>query len=435
MTWNRVKAFLTNIALVSVSLLLSWEIFSNALYVYKRGAFFYAQVSTTENEVNQGIRLPGSVFHPYLGFLNRQGRVEETWVSNNHGWPIAKKLIDQEAPWNTYPYEPQPDELIIGIFGGSVAAGFALDAQDDREFAEALEQLKATDKRKVRILNFAMSGYKQPQQALTLAYYLSLGQKFDLVINIDGFNEAVTMWHNWSNNIDPMNPADQVWGAMARALTEQASVSKADKNFDAAYHQHKSAEANRAIDRCVMASCYGYHRLMVSVHARLAEWYRGKAGWAETADASAEFFASYESVAPAVKVQFIPYIADRWFDASLTMRNLATGSGAAYLHVLQPNQWFRPSGDYQPMNPDHIYDWVIDPVNLGYTEMLSRADDLASAGVNFWDASALLPANRSRSLWLDDCCHYTEAGYDIFFKGITEQIQRHGLLVQGANYR
>jgi len=39
-------------------------------------------------------------------------------------------------------------------------------------------------------LCFSHEGYKQPQQLLVLSYFLSIGQPFDMVMNIDGFNEV-----------------------------------------------------------------------------------------------------------------------------------------------------------------------------------------------------------------------------------------------------
>ena len=39
-------------------------------------------------------------------------------------------------------------------------------------------------------VNLALGGYKQPQQLMTLAYLLSLGAEFDVILNIDGFNEV-----------------------------------------------------------------------------------------------------------------------------------------------------------------------------------------------------------------------------------------------------
>ena len=53
----------------------------------------------------------------------------------------------------------------------------------------------------------AHEGYKQPQQALVLAYFLSIGQPFDLVINIDGLNEVALSPLNNQQNLDISMPS------------------------------------------------------------------------------------------------------------------------------------------------------------------------------------------------------------------------------------
>ena len=45
--------------------------------------------------------------------------------------------------------------------------------------------------RKIDIVRLALPGQKQPQQLMTLAWVQSLGAEFDIVVNLDGYNEAV----------------------------------------------------------------------------------------------------------------------------------------------------------------------------------------------------------------------------------------------------
>ena len=56
-------------------------------------------------------------------------------------------------------------------------------------------------------LCMAHEGYKQPQQLQVLAYFLSIGQPFDLVINIDGFNEVALSPLNNQQNLDISMPS------------------------------------------------------------------------------------------------------------------------------------------------------------------------------------------------------------------------------------
>jgi hypothetical protein len=53
-----------------------------------------------------------------------------------------------------------------------------------------LERLDRFRGKEIVILSLATGGYKQPQQLMALTYLLALGAHFDLVINVDGFNEV-----------------------------------------------------------------------------------------------------------------------------------------------------------------------------------------------------------------------------------------------------
>jgi hypothetical protein len=63
------------------------------------------------------------------------------------------------------------------------------------------------------VLKLAIGAYKQPQQLITLSYLLSLGAKFDYIINIDGFNEVtLPIIENSNLNIHPAFP--MYWGQL-----------------------------------------------------------------------------------------------------------------------------------------------------------------------------------------------------------------------------
>ena len=92
-------------------------------------------------------------------------------------------------PRRDYPVARASDrQLLVGIFGGSVGAWFCEVGAD--RLAARLAAAPAFRGRDVVPLCFSHEGYKQPQQLLVLSYFLSIGQAFDLVINIDGFNEV-----------------------------------------------------------------------------------------------------------------------------------------------------------------------------------------------------------------------------------------------------
>src|SRR5262245_57019811 len=97
------------------------------------------------------------VIHPYLGFV-----------------PDPAALADQitiDDPRQS----PAPSDrlLVVGVFGGSFAAGVC-------HFAGAeLRRVLARPDKDVHLFCTASGGYKQPQQLLTLAYLLAQGVRFD----------------------------------------------------------------------------------------------------------------------------------------------------------------------------------------------------------------------------------------------------------------
>ena len=106
---------------------------------------------------------------------------EVYFVTNNYGFDSMLN----------YPYRKQSaNEYVIGIFGGSVPLGFVKSTMPGL-FDHILAKTPQLKGRQVTVLSFAQSAFKQPQQLEILAYFLSLGQQFDLVVNIDGVGEIL----------------------------------------------------------------------------------------------------------------------------------------------------------------------------------------------------------------------------------------------------
>src|SRR5690606_10565907 len=137
--------------------------------------------------------LTGDALHPYFGPMHRPGVRAE---SNNFGFG---------SPY-AFPYRRANDrQLLIGIFGGSVARFFC--DQGIPRLTQVLERDPRYAGREIVPLCFAHEGYKQPQQLLVLAYFLSIGQELDLVLNIDGFNEVALGAYNYNQGRDISMPS------------------------------------------------------------------------------------------------------------------------------------------------------------------------------------------------------------------------------------
>ena len=127
------------------------------------------------------------VVHPYTGFVV----LGETAVPGCYtgGYECLQKV----QGFADLPMPKRSDsELHVAILGGSVAVG-TVNGTAPNLYARLLGRLPQFQGKKINIHNLALGGYHQPQQLMSLAYYYSIGAEFDLVINLDGFNEvAVT---------------------------------------------------------------------------------------------------------------------------------------------------------------------------------------------------------------------------------------------------
>ena len=136
-----------------------------------------------------------NVVFPSEDELREEGREAPRLATNNFGFV---------SPYN-FPIVRSGNEFIIGIFGGSVGVWFC-QVGVERLLAD-LQQHEFFKARTLVPLCMAHEGYKQPQQLLVLAYFLSIGQPFDLVINIDGFNEVAISPLNNQQNLDISMPS------------------------------------------------------------------------------------------------------------------------------------------------------------------------------------------------------------------------------------
>ena len=105
-----------------------------------------------------------------------------------------------------YPFvKTRDDQVVIGIFGGLVGVWFY--QAGATRLIEALRRHPYFSNRELVPLCLSHEGYKQPQQLLVLSYFLSIGQTFDLVVNIDGFNEVALSSLNEQRGLDLSMPS------------------------------------------------------------------------------------------------------------------------------------------------------------------------------------------------------------------------------------
>lgn len=117
------------------------------------------------------------------------------------------------------------------------------------------------------------------------------------------------------------------------------------------------------------------------------------------------------SVAPREGAPLFTDIAATWTSASMLMNEPLAARGAAYVHVLQPNQYhttrtFSESEAATALSDASPYK---KSVEAGYPVLVATAEKRLAGKVRFLDATRVFDREPA-PVYMDNCCHYTLAG-------------------------
>lgn len=407
-----------------VVLCVAAEVTGLGVYYFQHGWLFYLNPYRTTFQSVETARAGGALtdvgLHPYFGPVHRAGLPVEVPASMAGERPAAAAapLVTNNfgfASAQAYPYRRASErEFIIGVFGGSVGAWFCqLGAP---RLAAALKGRPFFRDKTIVPLCFSHEGYKQPQQALLLTYFLSVGQPFDLVVNIDGFNEVALSRVNDEAGLDMSMPSAMHLEGL-RTLIDGATLTSEKLQSLAAIEGHRQrmnlvgARLNRAWSAVMYVALERYYRIVEGRYQ--AERVRFAALPSAGVDGSALH------VTPRIdrgdRGAFFDDVARLWLRSSEVMRDALARDGTAYVHVLQPNQYFSrrrfsPEERAVAINPASPFK---PGAEQGYPKLLAALVRSASAGSSpVFDATRLFDDERAL-VYVDDCCHYTQRGNDL----------------------
>ena len=403
------------------------ELVGIGLHYLRTGQLFYLHrpASDVVRETARG-EITADRLNPYFGPSHKAGqqfdfppelRDERTpsvqLKTNNFGF---------DSPYN-FPIVKANREFIVGIFGGSVSVFFCL-AGVDRLVAD-LQRHEFFKERKIVPLCMAHEGYKQPQQLIVLSYFLSIGQTFDLVVNIDGFNEVA---------LSPLNDRQGLDISMPSAPHLLPLINLIDRSTLTPARLESLSAISRHRERLNWLAGVLQRNRLASVGVAL-EYYRGIV--ARRYDEETRRFAALESAPSGQQlVSAIPPteqriggtlyedIARNWAQSSLLMRDMLAPRGTAYVHVLQPNQYktsraFGAAEARIALSSDSPFK---PGVEQGYPALVAEA---ASRGMTrstgFLDATRIFDAEAA-PVYIDNCCHYTLTGYHLLADAIANVV-------------
>ena len=402
---------------------ISFEFLSAILFYIRKDKLFYSYDFKKE-EITENFQISSTAFHPYFGYVLSPGRTgkypgkgwESDWKTNNAGFHFINDpeiLVD-------YPYKQKNNEIIVGIFGGSVGSGFALHAQMDDTLSKSIKKKYPEYRnKKIKFLNFSLPGYKQPQQLTSLIYFLGIDQKFDIIINIDGFNEVIVALENWNENSDIINPSYSIYNLAGNSLDKSNFFSNNYEYAQINYHKLSNKKFIKLAKKKKSAFIYYLYKIRAQYHQKKQIHLETiNKNLVDQTNKNLKFPKSLANLKIDNKEELYNHLSKNWFETSHLMKIICESKNIKYHHFLQPNQWFEKSGDYSPIHKDHKYKHVIEPINKGYKEFLKYKNDFIKSKINFKDLTLVFDSKRLNEMYSDDCCHYTKEGYIMIFKSL-----------------
>ena len=352
--------------------------------------------------------------HPYLG-----------WVHNPQN-PGAENVGSRKTPVNQLGfrddgesvYNRADDVFIVGIAGGSVAFQFSWAAEE--LLKQKLADHPRVRGRRIQFVRLALSGYKQPQQLIAYSYLTALGAEFDLIINIDGFNETVLgIEENAISNTALSYPRS--WHARSIVIADPR------KSADSARLLNLRAKRQK-LARDILASPLNWSPLM-----NLVWYFRDQKAHNELADLGLEVSRSNRSSfihhGPAnsnSKAAVEDEAVAIWQRCSLAMHKLCRANGTLYLHVLQPNQYVpgsKPLTEFEKekcIDPGGSVDMTVKAL---FPRLIEQGRKMGADGLAFSDQTQVFSAV-TESLYVDPWCHFNEEGNRLLCEAIVPEILR-----------
>jgi hypothetical protein len=323
-----------------------------------------------------------------------------------------------------YPFGVAEDEAVIGVFGGSVAQWFAL--QGAETLAADLGRSQFFAGRRIRISVFAQGSFKQPQQLATLSFFLAKGQRFDAVVNIDGFNELALGFENRRRGVDAALPSSRQLELLAARIDGTASDQLLEAMLEARRARRALDEAERraAVGGLAVVRVVNRWRLSAAGNrfVRAVERLDGQT----LSGRGAAPFVLNPAPPPAddaAELRAVDEMIGIWASSSQQMNDILDGIGVPYLHVIQPNQYatghrFTTKERRRSVDPSSRYRRAVE---LGYPRLEQRAAELRRSGVPVVSAIGLFDAERD-AVFADTCCHYTRLGNELLAEFVARQL-------------
>lgn len=361
-----------------------------------------------ERHAALGAYFPGIVIHPFLGYVLDP--------SGKQGLPVSPEgfsRLRREPP-------PADQRFTVGLFGGSMA--MLLCHEGWEVLARELGQLPQAQGKRLWLECYALGGYKQPQSLLALDYALARGERFDLVLTLDGFNEvALPTAENLKMGVNPFYPRS--WQILASPVLPPRVLRVAG---EITYLERRRASWAGLCDGALSWSSVCH-----------VVWQAGDRRFSRrVGELDQQILAKRPSRRSfAVRGPRFPFrrrgpktygeLVAMWSRSAELMAEICRARDIPYFHFLQPNQYLagsKPMGEAErkvAFDPNHPYRPAVE---RGYPLLVAAGRRLAASGVRFHDLTWTF-ATIEEPLYFDGCCHVNAHGSQIMARDMAARIR------------
>ena len=414
-------------AIVLLAILLIFDLLFGALVGRIKMA-----AETVQPKIKALASLPNHLLSPYFGWIETPGtRLKELlyqsridlqsknnpdpdwlYITNNSLGFVSKLNIP--LPKNKHDY-------VIAVMGGSVARWFAL--QVPKKFVTQLKQHRFFKGKNIILFNLASGGYKQPQQLNLLNFLLINSFAPDMVINIDGFNEAALAFDNLKHGVSPAYPSHSHWTHLTKGFALTGEIRKILGDYQ---------RASRKKERfSVLAQKHSYSNILSYIFLKQQERWKDEITRQEILYTEKSETLAKDSRKLTIKGPnfdtCLNGIATIWQRSSKLMYDICSANQILYFHILQPT----------PHDPDAVKPFTEEElgrigsgvhlwaqgIRLLYPMFKAKAEELEVRGVSYKDLTDIFSTSTDTIYY--DVCHFNQKGNELLAMAIATYIKEH----------
>lgn len=394
---------LKNLLLLAFSLFFFGNIFAfGALYIYTRQNMYgeeYAQFKAgLEKDKQEVCHIP----HPFFGQLNCDDM------------PVNQSISQGEPLLRMTSHAATPNPVRVLVLGGSVAGHLSKNVSTNKVIPPEVtyngqklghEQILQTvlnqhfDTDRFVVDNAALPGGKQPQQLFKLHYLLMLGERYDIVINMDGFNEIAL----------PLIENRTLGNHVAYPRSYSKLVASVNSNSECLMRANHYARHN------------SWHPLSEVAHLAYIIWCHREVEQQGLDENNP--IAAVSGYQDATEQAIVAEEVALWQNATQSIAKLAPVYGFTYIHAIQPNQYV---SDSKALSAEEKEKYLAYP-HYG----TAIRDYYHRLNFDFWPASeqaTLLDLrdvfrNQPDTLYRDACCHLNNTGMALLSEAIAQRAE------------